>query len=61
MMRAAIQSTTDFLRSLAIKASDETTAAAKLRKEADGPQFGQRDRLTAKVTGEFYLHTVMGR
>ncbi len=59
-MRAAIQSTTDFLRSLAIKANDETTAA-QLRKEADGPQFGQRDRLTAKAKGEFYLHTVMGR
>ena len=60
MMRAAIQSTTDFLRSLAMKTNDETPVPP-VRREANGPLSGQPDRLTAKSKGEFYLRTVIGR
>ena len=57
MMRTAIQSTTNFLRSLANRINDETPVPP-VRREANGLQA---DRLTAKVRGEFYLRTVLGR
>ena len=59
-MRAAIQSTTDFLRGLARRVNDES-AVPTVRREAGRHLSEQPDRLTAKDRGEFYLHTVAGR
>jgi hypothetical protein len=60
MMRAAIQSTTDFLRGLAHRINDESPVPT-VRREAGRHLSGQPDRMTAKDKGEFYLHTVAGR
>ena len=57
MMRAAIQSTTDFLRGLAHRINDESPVPT-VRREAGRHLSGQPDLLTAKDRGEFSLHTV---